>query len=142
MENKEQVGYTTGVFDMFHVGHLNILRRAKERCDKLIVGVCTDELVQELKGRKAIIPFEERAEIVENIKFVDKVVPQEKIDEIGDYHRLKFDLICKGDDWEGSEKWNKLEKEFKKLGVEVIYFPYTKHVSSTKLRKILNSTDL
>jgi glycerol-3-phosphate cytidylyltransferase len=142
MNKKEIVGYTTGVFDMFHVGHLNILRRAKENCDKLIVGVCTDELVHELKDKDPIIPFDERVEILRNIKFVDEVVPQSKIDEIGDYHRLKFDVMFKGDDWKGTDKWNRLEKEFKKFGVEVMYFPYTKHVSSTKLRKIIDSLEI
>jgi glycerol-3-phosphate cytidylyltransferase len=142
MPEKPRVGYTTGVFDMFHVGHLNILRKAKESCDKLIVGVCTDELVGELKGRESVIPFEERVEIIRNIKFVDEVVPQKKIDEIGDYHRIHFDVMFKGDDWEGTEKWNRLEEEFKGLGVEVMYFPYTKHVSSTKLRKIIDNLEL
>ncbi len=132
---KKIVGYTTGVFDMFHIGHLNLLRRAKERCDILIVGVCTDDLVRKLKNRNPIIPFEERAEIVRNIKFVDEVVPQAKIDEIGDCHRLKFDIIFKGDDWKGTEKWNHLEKEFKEMGVDVQFFPYTNHISSTELRK-------
>lgn len=139
---KEKTGYTTGVFDMFHVGHLNILRRAKEKCDRLIVGICTDELVRELKDRDPIIPFEERAEIVRHIKFVDEVVPQGKIDEIGDYYRLKFDVIFKGDDWKGTDKWNRLEKEFNKLDVRVLYFPYTKHISSTKLREVLRLIDL
>jgi len=142
MSKKEIVGYTTGVFDMFHVGHLNILRKAKGKCDKLIVGICTDELVRDLKDRDPVIPFEERAEIIRNITFVDRVVPQEKIDEIGDYHKLQFDVMFKGDDWKGTDKWNRLEKEFKKYGVEVVYFPYTKHVSSTKLRKIIDSLEI
>lgn len=137
MNDKKIIGYTTGVFDMFHIGHLNLLKKTKEKCDWLIVGVCTDELVRELKDKDPIIPFEERVEIVKNISCVDEVIPQEKIDEIGDFHRLGFNIMFKGDDWKGTDKWNNLEKEFKILGVNVIYFGYTKHISSTKLRKIL-----
>jgi len=127
---------------MFHIGHLNLLNKARERCDWLIVGVCTDDLVRELKNRNAIIPFEERIEIVKNISCVDQVVPQENIDEIGDFHRLHFNIMFKGDDWKGSEKWNSLEKKFGLLGVEVVYFDYTKHISSTKLREILELIEL
>ncbi len=135
MKRKERVGYTTGVFDMFHIGHLNIIRKSKGECDKLIVGVCTDRLVRELKDKDPIIPFEERAEIVRNIKYVDEIVPQDKRDEIADFHKYHFNVIIKGDSWKGTERWNNLEEEFKKLGVEVKYFPYTKHISSTKLRE-------
>ncbi len=142
MNDKKIIGYTTGVFDMFHIGHLNLLKKAKEKCDWLIVGVCTDELVRELKNKDPIIPFEERVEIIKNISCVDEVIPQEKIDEIGDFHRLGFNIMFKGDDWKGTEKWNNLEKEFKILGVNVIYFDYTKHISSTKLRKILELIEL
>jgi len=142
VKKKKQIGYTTGVFDMFHIGHLNLLNKARERCDWLIVGVCTDDLVRELKNRNAIIPFEERIEIVKNISCVDQVVPQENIDEIGDFHRLHFNIMFKGDDWKGSEKWNSLEKKFGLLGVEVVYFDYTKHISSTKLREILELIEL
>ena len=142
MNDKKIIGYTTGVFDMFHIGHLNLLKKAKEKCDWLIVGVCTDELVRELKNKDPIIPFEERVEIIKNISCVDEVIPQEKIDEIGDFHRLGFNIMFKGDDWKGTEKWNNLEKEFKILGVNVIYFGYTKHISSTKLRKILELIEL
>lgn len=127
---------------MFHIGHLNLLNKAKQRCDWLIVGVCTDNLVRELKSRNAIIPFEERIEIVKNISCVDEVVPQENIDEIRDFHRLHFNIMFKGDDWKGSEKWNNLEKKFGLLGVEVVYFDYTKHISSTKLREILELIEL
>lgn len=137
MNQKKIIGYTTGVFDLFHIGHLNLLKKAKEKCDWLIVGICTDNLVRVLKDRDPIIPYEERLEIVKNISCVDKVIPQEKIDEIGDFHKLHFNVIFKGDDWKGTEKWNSLEKEFMDLGVEVIYFEYTKHISSTKIRKIL-----
>jgi glycerol-3-phosphate cytidylyltransferase len=138
MKQQKIIGYTTGVFDLFHIGHLNLLRKAKEKCDWLIVGVCTDDLVRVLKDRDPVIPYEERVEIVKNISCVDEVVPQEKIDEIGDFQRLHFDVMFKGDDWKDTNKWNRLEKEFKDLGVEVIFFTYTKHISSTKLRRLLD----
>jgi len=133
----KSIGYTTGVFDMFHVGHLNLLRRARMECDYLIVGVTTDELVETLKGHRPIIPFEERVEIVNSIKYVDEAIPETTIDKMVAWNNLRFDITFKGDDWKGSKKWNLLEKEFKKNGVEVIYFPYTTHTSSSKLRKIL-----
>ena len=132
------IGYTSGVFDLFHIGHLNILRNAKLECDYLIVGITTDELSKEKKGKKPIIPFSERMEIVENIKFVDAVVPQINYDKIEAWNNLHFNKMFVGDDWKGSEKWKHLGKEFKKLGVEICYFPYTKHTSSTKLRNILD----
>jgi glycerol-3-phosphate cytidylyltransferase len=136
-KRKIKIGYTTGVFDLFHVGHLNILRRAKSMCDELIVGVATDELTKKLKGKKPIISLKERMLIVKNIQYVDQVVPQKKIDEIGDCDRLKFELIFKGDDWKGTDKWNNLEREFKKKGVRVVYFKYTKKTSSSLIRKTL-----
>jgi glycerol-3-phosphate cytidylyltransferase len=132
-----KIGYTTGVFDLFHIGHLNILKNAKSKCDKLIVGVTTDELVEKTKKKKPVIPFEERVEIVKNIRWVDEVIPQREINEIKDEEKLKFKIIFKGDDWMGTEKWNNLEKEFKKRDVEVVYFPYTKTTSSTLIREIL-----
>lgn len=137
MENKI-IGYTTGVFDLFHIGHLNILKRAKEQCDYLIVGVTVDELV-EYKNTKAIIPFEERIRIVEAIKYVDEVVPQTTMDKMNAWDKLKFDRVFVGSDWKGTEKWNKIENEFNQVGVEVIYFPYTEGTSSTKLKAVLNS---
>ncbi len=132
-----KIGYATGVFDMFHVGHLNLLRRAKLECDYLIVGVSTDELVMQLKSRKPIIPFDERIEIVQNIKCVDEAVPETSADKLVAWNNLKFDITFKGDDWKGSEKWNLLEAEFTNLGVSVVYFPYTTHISSTTLRTVL-----
>ncbi len=136
-EKKKIVGYTTGVFDLFHIGHLNILKRASSQCDELIVGVTTDELALELKGKKPVICFEERLDIVSNIKCVEKVYPQEKIDEIGDWEKLSFDIIFKGDDWKGTEKWKHLEEEFAKRGVKVCFLPYTKTTSSTLLKTAL-----
>lgn len=135
---KYRVGYTTGVFDMFHIGHLNILRRAKEKCDYLIVGVSTDELVMEYKNKTPIIPFEERAEIVRSIDCVDRVIAQENRDKYEAWRELKFDVMFVGDDWKGKPLFMKVEEEFKKVGVDVVYFPYTKDTSSTILREKLN----
>ena len=135
---KYRVGYTTGVFDMFHIGHLNILRRAKEQCDYLIVGVSTDELVMEYKNKTPIIPFEERAEIVQSIDCVDRVIAQENRDKYEAWRELKFDVMFVGDDWKGKPLFMKVEEEFKKVGIDVVYFPYTKDTSSTILREKLN----
>ena len=131
------VGYTTGVFDLFHIGHLNILRRAKEKCDKLIVGVTTDELLQVYKNKRPIIPFEERISIVKAIKYVDKAVPQEDMDKISHWEKLKFNVVFVGDDWQNTDKWNKIESDFNDIGVDVVYFPYTKGTSSTLINDIL-----
>ena len=130
------IGYTTGVFDLFHVGHLNILRRAKEQCDYLIVGVTVDELVS-YKGKQAWIPYEERAAIVSAIRYVDKVVPQTTMNKMEAWEQYHFNRMFVGDDWKGSDVWNNWEKEFAKLGVEIVYFPYTKQTSSTQLREAL-----
>lgn len=132
-----RVGYTTGVFDMFHIGHLNILRRAKEQCDYLIVGVSTDELVKQYKNKTPIIPFKERAEIVQSIDCVDKVIAQENRDKYVAWKELKFDVMFVGDDWKGKSLFIKVEEQFKKVGVDVVYFPYTKDTSSTILREKL-----
>ena len=125
----KKIGYTTGVFDLFHIGHLNILKRARLECDYLIVGITSDELSLSAKNQKPVIPFQERMEIVESIKFVDEVVPQTN---------LKFDMMFVGDDWKGTDQWNIIEKDFNQYGVEIIYFPYTSHTSSTILRNILD----
>jgi glycerol-3-phosphate cytidylyltransferase len=129
-----EVGYTTGVFDLFHVGHLNILKRAKERCDYLIVGVSTDELVMKYKNKQPVIPFHERIEIVEGIKHVDMVVPQTNRDKFSAWEMLKFDVMFVGDDWKGSNLFNEVEKRFNEVGVDIIYFPYTQGVSSTLVK--------
>lgn len=134
----KKIGYTTGVFDLFHIGHLNVLKRAKLECDYLIVGVTSDELCLSAKNKKPIIPFSERMEIVEHIKFVDEVVPQVNYDKMEAWNNLKFDRMFVGDDWKGTEKWNQIEADFGKVGVEIVYFPYTSHTSSTKLREVLD----
>lgn len=134
---KYKIGYTAGAFDMFHVGHLNILMRAKQQCDYLIVGVSTDELIEKAKNKTPIIPFEERCEILRALRYVDQVVPQENKDKLAAYHKYKFDAMFVGDDWRGSELFSKAEAELKKYGSDVVYFPYTKHTSSTILREKL-----
>lgn len=131
------LGYATGVFDLFHIGHLNLLKNAKAICDKLIVGVTTDELMLKYKNRKTIIPFNERFEIVRNIKFVDAVIPQETMNKFEVWQKLKFDIMFVGDDWFHTEKWEEYEKQFNEFGVRIIYFPYTKGTSSTLINKIL-----
>ncbi len=131
------IGYTTGVFDLFHIGHLNILKRAKEKCDFLIVGVSTDELVMQYKNKTPVISFEERVQIVEAIKYVDKVVPQTHRDKFAAWEEYKFDRMFVGDDWKGSPLFNELEEKFKPFGVEIVYFPYTEGTSSTMLKKAL-----
>ncbi|MCH5172288.1 MAG: adenylyltransferase/cytidyltransferase family protein [Erysipelotrichales bacterium] len=134
-EKKRMIGYTTGVFDMFHVGHLNIIKRAKEQCDYLIVGVSTDELCISYKGKAPVIPFEERKSILEAIKYVDKVVAQYDRDKYDAWKKLKFDLLFVGDDWKDSTFFNSLEEQFSKENVKIVYFPYTPSVSSSKIRE-------
>ena len=129
------IGYTTGVFDLFHIGHLNMLKNASALCDKLIVGVTTDELVS-YKNKRSVIPFEERLEIVRNIKYVDAAIPQTDMDKFAMWNRLKFDIMFVGDDWYGTPKWKDIEKQFNEVGVKIVYFPYTKGTSST----VLNAT--
>lgn len=136
---KEIVGYTTGVFDLFHVGHLRLLQRAKSRCDRLIVGVSTDDLVKSYKNKMPVIPYEERIEIVAALKCVDEVVPQTHRDKIAAYHEIKFDVMFVGSDWKGSELFTKVEAELARYGVEVIYFEYTNNVSSTALQATLQA---
>lgn len=139
MKKKFKIGYTTGVFDLFHIGHLNILRRSKELCEFLIVGVSTDELVQSYKHKAPVIPYSERFAIVEAIRYVDKVVPQETRDKMVAYEKYHFDVMFVGDDWKGSELFSKVEKELKSKGSTVIYFPYTKNTSSTLLREVIEN---
>jgi len=138
MEKKYKVGYTTGVFDLFHIGHLNILRRAKEMCEYLIVGVSTDELVQQYKNKTPVIPYEERCAIVEAIKYVDKVVPQKSMDKVAMWEKLKFDAVFHGDDWKNSSMYNELEKSFERLNVAMVFLPHTEGTSSTTIAERLN----
>ncbi len=130
---KYKVGYTTGVFDMFHIGHLNILKRAKEQCELLIVGVSTDEVVRQYKHKTPLIPFEQRCEIVNAIRYVDKVVPQTSMDKMQAYEELKFDALFHGNDWQNSDMYNEIIKEFAAIGVDVVFLPHTDGISSTML---------
>ncbi len=136
---KYKVGYTAGVYDLFHIGHLNVLRNAKEQCEYLIVGVSTDELVEKEKNKTPIIPFEERVKIVEAIKYVDKVVSQENKNKIEAYEKYKFDAMFVGSDWQGTPQWKKFEEEFKPLGVNIVYLPHTDGTSSTLLTEVLHN---
>jgi glycerol-3-phosphate cytidylyltransferase len=136
---KMVIGYTAGVFDLFHIGHLNLLKNAKGMCDRLVVGVTTDELVR-YKNKSPVIPFTERIEIVRNIKYVDAVVAQEDMDKLLMCKKLKADILFVGDDWYATEKWEDYEKEFQEAGIRIVYFPYTKGISSTKINNILKET--
>ena len=131
------VGYTTGVYDMFHIGHLNILKKAKEQCEYLIVGVSTDEVVKNYKNKLPIIPFEQRREIVAAIKYVDEVVPQTSLNKMDAYKKLKFNAIFHGSDWKGSEMYNKIIEEFAYVGVDIVFLPHTDGVSSTMISEKL-----
>lgn len=139
MDRKYKVGYTTGVFDLFHIGHLNILRRAKEQCDYLIVGVSTDELVRQEKNKTPVIPFKERMEIVRAIKYVDEVVSQESKNKLAAWEKYRFDKMFVGSDWEGSPQWQKFEEQFEPVGVKIVYLPHTDGTSSTMLAEVLQS---
>ena len=131
------IGYTTGVFDMFHVGHLNLLARAREQCDRLIVGVSTDDVVLEYKKHAPIVPYAERVAIVKAIRYVDEVVPQTSMDKFAAWERLRFNRLFHGNDWKGSAMYNEVETKLKAVGVEVVYFEYTKGTSSTLLSERL-----
>lgn len=130
------IGYTAGVWDLFHIGHLNLLKNAKGLCDKLIVGVTVDDLVL-YKGKRALIPFEDRIEIIRNIRYVDAAVPQYDMDKLTMCKKLGASILFVGDDWYGSEKWKSYEKQFHESGINIIYFPYTRGVSSTKINATL-----
>lgn len=127
-------GYTTGVFDMFHIGHLNILRRAKEQCDTLIVGVTTDELCFKRKHKFPIINEKDRMAIVQAIRYVDRVVPQIDMDKLSMVQSLNADVVFVGSDWKGTDSWNKYELEFSKAGCDVVYIEHTDGISSSILR--------
>jgi glycerol-3-phosphate cytidylyltransferase len=132
-------GYVPGVFDMFHVGHLNIVRAARAQCDHLIVGVVSDEVVQRVKGRPPIVPLDERMEILSELRLVDEVVVDEHADKFHAWQDLRFDVIFKGDDWKGTPKGEKLERDLARVGARIVYFPYTRHTSSTLLRKTIDT---
>lgn len=131
------IGYTTGVYDMFHIGHLNVIKSAKEQCDYLIVGVSTDKLVEVEKQKTPVIPYEERYSIIEALKYVDKVVPQLDKDKFKAWEKYHFNKMFVGSDWKNTPQWEKYEKEFEPVGVEIVYLPHTDGVSSTKLTNVI-----
>ncbi|MEU4384413.1 adenylyltransferase/cytidyltransferase family protein [Promicromonospora sp. NPDC023805] len=131
------VGYAPGAWDMFHVGHLNVLRHARDNCDYLVAGVVDDEMLELAKGRRPVVPVIERAEIVRHVVYVDEVFVETQPDKIETWRRRPFDLFFKGDDWKGTAKGRDLERRFADVGVDVVYFPYTVHTSSTVLRRAL-----
>lgn len=132
------IGYTTGVYDMFHIGHLNLLKRAKDKCDYLIVGVSTDDCCESYKHKRPVIPYEQRAAIVAAIKFVDEVVPQENMNKLDFLKQRHFDVMFHGDEWKGTDLYNHYEEEFLKFGAKIEYFSHTDGISSSSLRNIIN----
>ena len=136
-----RVGYAPGAYDLFHVGHLNLLRHAKAHCDRLIAGVVADDVLELTKGARPVIPLAERMEIVRHISYVDDVVAEVQPDKLLTWQDVRFDVIFKGDDWRGTPKGDRLERDFAAVGVDVLYFPYTVHTSSTALRRALAVLD-
>ena len=128
------IGYTQGTFDMFHIGHLNLLRNAKAQCDYLVVGVNSDELVSQYKNKKVIIPLKERMDIVGAIRYVDNVIECESLDKMVAHKKIHFNKLFIGDDWKGNSRWEETGRIMKELGVELIYLPHTQGTSSTMLR--------
>lgn len=134
---KQIIGYTTGVYDMFHIGHLNIIKNAKAQCDYLIVGVSTDELVINEKIKTPVIPYDERMAIIKALKYTDEAVPQYDKNKVKAWEKYHFDKMFVGSDWKGTPQWEKYEMELKPLGVEIVYLPYTSGISSTKLTSVI-----
>lgn len=132
---KPIIGYTTGVFDLFHIGHLNLLRKAKEKCDYLIVGVTSDKEVYRVKDKWPVIPQQDRKEIISSLSCVDFVVYENSVDKLKAWETLRFDILFKGSDWKNTDLWNYYEQEFEKLNVDIIYFDYTQNVSTTKIKE-------
>lgn len=137
-----KIGYTTGVFDLFHVGHLRLLKKAKQKCDWLIVGVSSDSLVHELKSKNPLISLAERVEIVKSIRYVDEVIVEHIDDKVQAWRDLNFNIIFKGDDWKGSKKWIDLSDFFESKNVEVLFLPYTKSTSSSLIQSICEKTEV
>jgi glycerol-3-phosphate cytidylyltransferase len=137
-----RIGYAPGAYGLFHIGHLNLLRRAKEHCEYLIAGVVADEVLIRHKGVTPVIPLAERVEIVRNVRFVDAAIPALTNDKVEIWKDLRFNVLFKGNDWQGTEKGNKLECDLAALGVEVVYLPYTRSTSSSALRRTLQNIDV
>ena len=137
METKKRfkVGYTTGTFDLFHVGHLNILEKAKENCEYLIVGVSTDELVKEYKGESPVISFEDRIRIIRALKCVDKAIPQQTMNKLDVLEDIQYDVLFHGDDWKNTEMYNEIEEKMAEKNISCVYFPYTKSISTQSIKE-------
>jgi glycerol-3-phosphate cytidylyltransferase len=133
------VGYAPGAYDLFHVGHLNLLRHARSQCDYLVAGVVSDEMAERAKGRPPVVPLVERLEIVRSIRFVDAAFVETVPDKLETWQQIRFHVLFKGDDWRGTPKGDRLEADFATVGVDVVYFPYTMHTSSTQLRRALDA---
>lgn len=138
---EQRIGYAAGAFDLFHIGHLNVLRHARERCDALIAGVVSDEMLRQVKGIEPVVPTLERVEIVKAIRWVDAVHVETVPEKLDTWREVGFTHFFKGDDWRGTERGERLERQFAEVGVEVVYLPYTAHTSSTVLRRALASLD-
>ncbi|MGP5056286.1 adenylyltransferase/cytidyltransferase family protein [Brachybacterium paraconglomeratum] len=134
-----RIGYAAGAFDLFHVGHLNLLRNARKRCDLLVAGVVSDEMLRSVKGIEPVIPTDERAEIVRNLRCVDRVHVETTPSKLDAWHAVGFTHFFKGDDWRGTPKGLVLEEQFAEVGVQIEYLPYTMHTSSTALRRALSA---
>ena len=128
------IGYTAGVYDLFHIGHLNLLKNAKGMCDKLIVGITTDDLVT-YKGKHALIPFEDRLRIVKSLKCVDQVIPQKTMNKLEVLTEINYNVLFHGDDWKNTKMYNEIEEKLKQKGVSCVYFPYTKSVSTKSIKE-------
>ena len=135
---KKIIGFTAGTFDMFHIGHLNLIKNAKSRCDYLIVGVNSDQLVQEYKGKKVIVPLEERMEIIRSLKYVDEVMQIDSLDKKVSWDIKHYDLLFIGDDWKGNPRWESTRVEMEQYGVQTIFLPHTEGTTSTMLRDKLS----
>lgn len=131
--NKKIIGYTQGTYDLFHVGHLNLLENAKRQCDYLIVGVNSDKLVQQYKNKTPVINDQDRARIVGSIKAVDKVYIANTLDKLKIAKMVDFDVIFIGSDWKGNERWNQTEKDLQKIGRKLVFLPHTDGISTTDL---------
>ncbi|PID98232.1 MAG: cytidyltransferase [Actinobacteria bacterium] len=136
------IGYVPGGFDMLHIGHINILRAARQRCSRLVVGVATDESLTRMKGRPPVIPLRERCELIASLRFVDAVVVDLDQDKRLAWRLQPFDILFKGDDWKNTEKGNRLEEELAEVGARVVYLPYTPSTSSTMLRSFLSPEEI
>ncbi len=139
-EKKFKIGYTTGTFDLFHVGHLNLLEKAKENCEILIVGVSTDELVKDYKGELPVIPFEDRIRIVGALKCVDKVIAQKTLNKLDVLPDIQYDVLFHGDDWKNTKMYNEIEEKLREQKVSCIYFPYTKSISTKSIKERIQKT--